>query len=181
MKENIEICNDNHIEEYDNKLIKKYDDFGYSSSDENTEKEISDEEEEKNLSMNAKRDRKIKLKKNVKRTIIQSIHYNSKWLKLKHCFGFLDAVGFTKLDQKEKIKMDWQKLLEYCRDNEEEIRTLFNSKKIDWNRGIEERGVKQSLIQYVNNKTEPLLAVCLVSTGDKCIYHQIKALFRLKM
>ena len=87
--------------------------------------------------MNAKRDRKIKLKKNIKRTIIQSIHYNSKWLKLKHCFGFLDAVGFTKLDQKEKIKMDWNKLLEYCRDNEEEIRTLFNSKKMDCNRDIE--------------------------------------------
>jgi hypothetical protein len=180
MKENIEICNDNHIDEYDSKLIKKYEDFSYSSGDENTEKEISDEEEEKNLSMNAKRDRKIKLKKNVKRTIIQSIHYNSKWLKLKHCFGFLDAVGFTKLDQKEKIKMNWQRLLEYCRDNEEEIRTLFNSKRMDWNRDIEDRGVKQSLMQFVNNKLDPLLAVSIEATGHRCIYHNIKALFRLK-
>ena len=130
--------------------------------------------------MNAKRDRKIKLKKNVKRTIIQSIHYNSKWLKLKHCFGFLDAVGFAKLDQKEKIKMDWQKLLEYCRDNEEEIRTLFNSKRMDWNRDIEERGVKQSLIQYVNNKIETLLAVCLEATNGHRQYYQINPLFNLK-
>jgi hypothetical protein len=181
LKENMEICNENHIDEYDSKLIKKYEDFSYSSGDENTEKEISEDDEEKNLSMNAKRDRKIKLKKNVKRTIIQSIHYNSKWLKLKHCFGFLDAVGFTKLDQKEKIKMDWNKLLEYCRENEEEIRTLFSSKRMDWNRGIDERGVKQSLMNYVNQKLEPFLAVSVEATSNKIIFHQIKPLFNLKM
>jgi hypothetical protein len=184
MKENIEICNENHMEEYDNKLIKKYDEFSYSSDEsdsrENSEKEISENEEERYITIAAKRDRKIKMKKNVKRTIIQSIHYNSKWLKLKHCFGFLDAVGFERLDQKEKIKMDWNKLLEYCQDNEEEIRTLFNGKAMNWNRSIEERGVKQSLMNYVNQKLEPLLAVSIESTSGHRQYHTIKPLFNLK-
>ena len=63
MKSNARSNKSNTPRTDDSKLIKKYDDFSYSSGDENTEKEISDEEEEKNLSMNAKRDRKIKLKK----------------------------------------------------------------------------------------------------------------------
>ena len=121
------------------------------------------------------------MKKNVKRTIIQSIHYNSKWLKLKHCFGFLDALGFERLDQKEKIKMDWNKLLEYCQENEEEIRTLFNSKAMNWNRNIEEKGVKQSLMNYVNQKLEPLLAVSIEATNNERKYYKIKPLFNLKI
>jgi hypothetical protein len=50
----------------------------------------------------------------------------------------------------------------------------------DWNRGIEERGVKQSLMMFVNQKLEPLLAVCL-TTNSKNIYHEIRPLFRLKV
>ena len=77
--------------------------------------------------------------------------------------------------------MNWNKLLEYCRENEEEIRTLFNNKRMDWNRGIEERGVKQSLMQFVNQKLESLLAVCIEATSGNRQYHQIKPLFNLKI
>ena len=49
------------------------------------------------------------------------------------------------------------------------------------NRSIEEKGVKQSLIQYVNQKLEPLLAVSIEATSGNCQYHRIKPLFNLKL
>jgi hypothetical protein len=48
------------------------------------------------------------------------------------------------------------------------------------NRSIDEKGIKVSLMKYVCQKLEPLLAVSVEATSTRRDCHQIKALFNLK-
>ena len=52
---------------------------------------------------------------------------------------------------------------------------------MSWNRSIEEKGLKVSLMKYVCQKLEPLLAVSIEATSHKYLYYQIKPLFGLKI
>ncbi len=170
----IEKCEKIHTETYNNKLINDYNDIG-SSSDE-IENEVNvDSEEEEYLFNFAKRVKKIKSKKSVRKTVIASIHYDKRWLKLKHCFHFLKAVGFESINDTKKIKLNWNALHTYCKENEEDIYCLFDCKRMDWEDELDSNE-KKSLSKYVNKKLESMIGLNF-ETNTKNLYYKINQLF----
>jgi len=98
-------------------------------------------------------------------------------LKLKHCFEFLKAAGFTSITDTKKIKLDWNTLHTYCKENEEELHCLFECKKMNWKTELD-KNEKSSLNLYVNKKLENMLGINF-ETNSKNIYYKLNQLFIL--
>ena len=108
--------------------------------------------------------RKYLQKKNVNDIVHSSIHYKKEELKLIQCFKILKEAGYTTLSDTAKIKLDYSVLHNYCKQNELNIRTLFDSKIMDWKEEID-GNEKKSLMNYINQKLESLLAVRISPTS----------------
>ena len=124
-----------------------------------------------------KHSNKIKKKKSVKKTIVTSIHYNKKWLKLKHCFSFLKELGFNSINDTRKIKINWNNVHTYCKENEENIQCLFDCKKMIWKTEIDS-DEKKSLNLYINKKLESMIGINF-EANRRCIYYKLNQLFIL--
>lgn len=105
-----------------------------------------------------KKYKRVIQKHNVKQTVVHSIHYDRKWLKIKICLEMLKAAGFTVLNNSEKRKLDWNSLHQYCKENEEKIRVLFDVDKKIWKDEID-ANEKKGLMKYANSKLEQMLAI----------------------
>ncbi len=116
-----------------------------------------------------RKERRMKKKKNVKATIHGSIHYDKKYYKLMHCFGLLKAAGFESVGDLFKVELDWKALHEYAKKHEEEIRTLFDVREMEWNDTLD-ANEKKSLMKWINSKLESCLGICIKRTWDRICY-----------
>jgi hypothetical protein len=177
LDEAIEKCERIHSETYNNKLITDYDDLQSSSSDE-VDHELQDDSESENTFNFVKKINKIKSKKSVRKTIVTSIHYDKRWLKLKQCFHFLKAVGFERLNDIKKIKLNWNALHTYCKENEDDIYCLFDCKRMYWKEELD-NNEKLSLSKYVNKKLESMLGINFEKISKNSLEYKIINLFIL--
>ena len=174
-----------HTVKYNEKLVEDYYE-GDSSTTEEVENEGIINEEDADEENGVERDvlekrklRRVYSKRSVKKTITQSIQYDTKWLKLKHCFLFLHHAGFERLSNKnDKIKLNWEGLHDYLKENEKDIRTLFGLKRMSWKEEIDGYE-KKSITKYVNSKLESLLAIKLKNNENKNPTYTIEKLFDL--
>jgi hypothetical protein len=176
LDEAIEKCDRIHSETYNNKLIKDYDDLQCFSSSDEVENELQDDSEEEFTFNFIKKINKIKSKKSVRKTIVASIHYDKRWLKLKHCFHFLKAVGFERLNDTKKIKLDWNALHNYCKENEDDIYCLFDCKRMNWKEELDSNE-KVSLSKYVNKKLENMLGINFEKISKNSLEYKLINLF----
>jgi len=125
------------------------------------------------------RKKKLKFIKNIDQSIYNAIHYDKTYLKMYHCLNFLKYAGFEMINDGNKIKPNFQNMLKYVRDNEKDIRILFDSKEIKFPEELE-KNTKQSLIKYINSKLENVFGIKIEKTsGHKDAYYKIKELFQL--
>lgn len=170
-----------HQENYDIQLIEKasqYKEEGFSSDSEDEEdKSRYILDTDKNELVSWRQALQVLRKRDVKSTVVHSIHYNKKWLKLKICMEFLKAAGFKKLEAgAEKVKLNWEELHSYCKENEQHIRALFDCKRMEWKETLDGKE-KQSLNQYITKKLEKEMALKFRCDNGRKIYYHIEYLF----
>ena len=168
----IELVHTKHKEIYDRDLFKQAMDYARIRQEE--QETFSSESDD---DLEARRLKHIVKKKNVKQTVVHSLHYDRKWLKLKVCLEMLQIAGYNILDDKVKTKIEWNKLHDYCRNNEEIIRGLFDINRKVWKQTLDS-SEKNSLSKYVNSKLEKMLAIHLKTTSSKNVYHKIDFLYK---
>jgi hypothetical protein len=123
-------------------------------------------------------------KKNISKKIHSKIHYDKTFHKIYHCLNFVKAAGFNSLSDINKIKIDYSNLHKYCRENEENIRAVFErSKFMVWSDNDDklEPNEKNSLSKYVNQKLESYFGIRLskAGSGGSCNKYEINHLFSL--
>jgi len=106
------------------------------------------------------------------KSIVLALKWDTRWLKIKHCFGIIKAAGFNGLKDDRKIKLDWVNLHRYCKNNELDIRTLWNVRKMDWNEEFEEDD-KNSLMQYVQMKLKDVFNLTIETKNRHTQFYQI--------
>ena len=91
----------------------------------------------------------------IKNIILAKIEDELYVLKIKHCFNIIKMAGFVVFNE-DKVKPNFNKILIYCKNNENGIRSLFKCKKINWDEKIDckKNTIKQSLVQYINSKLD---------------------------
>jgi hypothetical protein len=103
-------------------------------------------------------------KKTIKEKIHNQIHYDKTFYKIYHCLNFVKEAGFKTLNDTDKIKVDYSNLHRYCRENEENIRAVFErSKFMVWSDNDDklDPNEKKSLSKYVNQKLESCFGIRL--------------------
>jgi len=167
--------------ENQNKVIVEKEYREHQSDDECiSDVEEDDFDDSKRLySYKMERKKKLKFIKNIDQSIYNAIHYDKTYLKMYHCLNFLKYAGFEMINDGNKIKPNFQNMLKYVRDNEKDIRILFDSKEIKFPEELE-KNTKQSLIKYINSKLENVFGIKIEKTsGHKDAYYKIKELFQL--
>jgi hypothetical protein len=178
-----------HNEKYEIQLIENaevYEAKNYSSDSEEDDFSYLTEEEKKKLPGWQKCLKQLR-KEDVRATVVHSIQYNKKWLKIKTCLEFLQAMGFKTLkeptDNLEKdkenglvISPNWTRLHDYCRQNEERIRALFENKKMSWEETLT-NVEKKNLSQFVNQKLESTIGIKFTSNTRR-VWYTLNFLFQ---
>lgn len=162
-----ESLRDNH---YENELKTEYQQNPTNNSDDEFISSSSEDEDNKDKLKSFVADRRFKKKifKNVSKIVHKSIHYNKRYFKLYYCLNFLKVAGFSSVNDTQKLKFDHMELWDYCRENEPQIRALWNSKKIDFEVKSQLEGKdKQSLLKYVNSKLSECLGISISRDGTK--------------
>jgi hypothetical protein len=186
--EGVEECSMNHEIQYDSESLlnaRQYDDGKWSSDsefdagselDENLGLADSTKIQE---SRNTIKERKVLQKRSIKKTVVHSLHYNRRWLRLIVCLEFLRAAGFENVNDEKKIKLNWEGMIQYCKANEERIRGLFDSIQMYWKDEVDAKQ-KMGIMKYVNSKLESMLGINIRPTNNSRINYEIKPLFELE-
>lgn len=174
IEECTEYVNNKKEEKYNQMIVQKEyidtkDDDEILSSD----SEYEDDNKSKLITMRLDRNKKKKFLKNIGQTVTDSINYDKTYHKLYHCVNFLKYAGFSKVNDENKIRPDFKSMLEYCRENEKEIRTLFGCKKMEWSEDVNSKGIIQSLTKYINAKLEGCLGVKVESSSKGSLSYAI--------
>lgn len=119
-------------------------------------------------------------KKTINKTIHQKIHYDKTFHKLYHCLQFIKHAGFKSIGDMDKIKIDYPSVHLYCRENEENIRAVFERSKImvwsDEDTDMDPNE-KMALSKYVNQKLESMLGIRLTPTSKGSLKYEITDCF----
>jgi hypothetical protein len=116
---------------------------------------------------------------------IHSRHYiNYKTFRLRqiHCLEFIRKCGFSSVDDNKTVVLDYEDVYEYCRENEENIRTVFDCKKMEFS-GELDKNKKVSLAMYINHKLESMFGINIGKTlnSGKVKTYCIKKLYNLDL
>jgi len=103
-------------------------------------------------------------RKQIKKNIHTHIHYDKAPHRLYHCLQFIFMAGFSSLGDNRKIKIDYNALHAYCKENESTMRAVFGSKVMHW-KGMLDGSEKKALSKFVNQKLEACLGVRLTPTS----------------
>lgn len=140
------------------------------------------EDNSKLMSKKLERRQRQKFIKHVGQTVVDSINYDKTYHKLEHCVEFLKAAGFNSLNDSNKIKPNFQAMIEYVRQNEKDIRTLWGCKRNTFEGDvIKDTTLKRGLMQYINSKLEGCLGVKIERVSKRVDYptYNISQLFIL--
>ena len=77
-----------------------------------------------------------------------------------------------------KVKIDYNALHMYCKENEETMRVVFGSKMMNWKDEID-GNEKKSLILFINQKLEACLGAMITPTSKGSLTYKINHLFIL--
>jgi len=125
------------------------------------------------------RKKKLKFIKNIDKSIYNDIHYDKTYLKMYHCLNFLKYAGFEMINDEKKIKPNFENMLKYVRDNEKDIRILFDSKEIKLKNDLDSN-TKNAMMKFINSKLENVFGIKFEKTsGHKDAYYKIKEMFQL--
>jgi hypothetical protein len=110
------------------------------------------------------------------------INYKTFRLRQIHCLEFIRKCGFNSVDDNKSVVLDYKDVYEYCRQNEENIRTVFDCKKVEWN-GKLDRTEKITLAMYINHKLESMFGISIGKTlnSGKVKTYCIKKLYDLDL
>lgn len=122
----------------------------------------------------------FKKMKDVNKTVQHNIHYNTIDLKVKECLQFIKHCGFNSIDDNTTLQLNYTNVHNYCRNNEEKLRSLFNCKKMEWKEEIDSKE-KIKLSMYINHKLENILGISInkISKEGRCKEYKINKLFKL--
>ena len=142
-------------------LIKNYNIYS-DSSDNDIKQDDSDSEENQLISTKIRK--RILKKKNIKKTIIQSIDYNPIFLQMNICVTILHILGFTSMYKEERIKLNWEALHKWYYQKQTEIKVLFDDSL--YVPEIYDDKVKNSMSTSINTKLNLIFGIKL-SRKDK--------------
>ena len=117
-------------------------------------------------------------KKHINNTIQQHIHFDKTNHKILHCLQFIFTAGFGSINDEQKIKIDYNTLHKYCKDNEAVMRSVFGSKIMIWKYELD-GNEKKALSKFINQKLEVMLGVRITPTYKGSKIFEINKLFIL--
>jgi hypothetical protein len=122
----------------------------------------------------------FKKMKDVNKTVQHNIHYNTIDLKVKECLQFVKHCGFNIIDDNTTLQLDYTNVHNYCKNNEEMLRSLFNCKKMEWKKELDSKE-KIKLSMYINHKLENILGISIgkINKEGRCKEYKINKLFKL--
>jgi hypothetical protein len=115
-------------------------------------------------------------RKQIKKNIHIHLHSDKTYHKLYHCLQFVFRAGFSSLGDTGKVKIDYNALHNYCKENEETMRVVFGSKMMNWKDELD-GNEKMSISQFINQKLESCLGVRLTPVYKGSLTYQINRLF----
>ena len=151
-----------HTQYYESDMIKNYN--IYSDSSDNDDKQ-DDSDSEENTLISTKIRKRILKKKNIKKTIIQSIDYNPIFLQMNICVTILHILGFTSMYKEERIKLNWEALHKWYYQKQTEIKVLFDDSL--YVPEIYDDKVKNSMSTSINTKLNLIFGIKLSKIKDK--------------
>jgi hypothetical protein len=95
---------------------------------------------------------------------------------MRYCLEFLRNAGFESLYQTERIRINWDNLHRYVRDNQKGIKVIFNCKQMELKEEFD-TDERHSIMKYVNSKLESIFGIKMSATSKKNIYYIINKLF----
>ncbi len=118
--------------------------------------------------------------KESKKAIVHTLSYDKKGLKLLHCLQFIKVAGFKQLEaKKEKIQLNWNALLSYCKEHEEEIRGAFGCERKTVFGELTQKETKKQLITYIRSKLQITLGVRFKEAYKGSTTHYISNCFEI--
>ena len=117
-------------------------------------------------------------RKRINNNIHSHIHYDKTYHRLYHCLQFVFRAGFSSLGDEGKIKIDYNALHRYCKENEEEMRVIFGSKIMKWKDELD-GNEKKALSKFINQKLEAYLGIRITPTYKGSLRYEINRLFVL--
>ena len=117
-------------------------------------------------------------RKQIKKNIHIHLHSDKTYHRLYHCLQFVFKAGFSSLGDNGKVKIDYDALHSYCKENEETMRVIFGSKVMHWKDKLD-GNEKNALSKFVNQKLEACLGVRMTPIYKGSLRNQINHLFVL--
>ena len=148
-----------HVQYYEADLIKNYNIYS-DSSDNDDKQDDSDPDSDENTLISVKIRKRILRKKNIKKTIIQSIDYNPIFLQINVCLNILHILGFTSIYKEERIKLQWEALHKWYYKKQAEIKVLFDDSM--YVPEILTDKIKNAMSKSINTKLETIFGIKLV-------------------
>ena len=91
--------------------------------------------------------------------IVTACSYDNRYLKIRWCLQMLQAAGFKSLAKRDPIKLKWERLLKFCRENAKDLESVFNvTKKIEWGNEVDGKE-KNRLLKFLRSKTLALFGI----------------------
>ena len=123
-------------------------------------------------------------KKNISKKIHSQIHYDKTFYKIYHCLQFIKEAGFKTISDTDKIKIDYSGIHRYCKENQDDIRAVFERSKIMiWSDDSKDLSPneKKALSKYINQKLDSCLSIRIskASKGGCSVKYEINQLFTL--
>jgi hypothetical protein len=117
-------------------------------------------------------------RKQINKNIHTHIHYDKAPHRVYHCLQFVFKAGFSSLGENGKVKIDYNALHSYCKENESTMRAVFGSKVMKW-KNVLDGNEKMSISKFVNQKLEVVLGVRLTPTYKGSFTYEMNRLFVL--
>ena len=168
----IDITTNLHTQYYESDMIKNYNIYS-DSSDNDIKQDDSDSEENQLISTKIRK--RILKKKNIKKTIIQSIDYNPIFLQMNICLQILHIFGFTSIYKEERIKLDWEALHKWYYKNQENIKVLFDDSLYIGD--ILTDKIKNTMSKSINTKLDMIFGIKLSRINNREDFYTIKKQF----
>ncbi len=107
--------------------------------------------------------------------MIHKLHFKTENLRMRYCLELIKESGFTSLYQVDSIRINWTNLHRYIKDNQFEMKSIFNCSILDLKEEFD-TDERQSIMKYVNSKLENIFGIKMSATS-KNINYIIKKLF----
>jgi len=100
--------------------------------------------------------------------VVNCLTYDTRYLRMQYCLQMLQKAGFKSLNSKDEIKLNWNALLDFCKEEARQLEAIFNcEKKILWGDVMSSKE-KVRLYKFLESKVQSTFGLKIERTrSDK--------------